>query len=134
MNLGFFLVRFPLFSGFIALVIILLKNFAPGILVSYIWALYFFNVFLIPGIYFLALWGSIQEGPRSVLIILASDLLKMVLSLILCAIVVLKFHPEPVVFGLNFFILYIIFSTFEIYCLLHNLRLQKKEEKTSKDA
>jgi len=93
---------------------------------AHIWAFYFFYLILIPGIYFLAVWGSEKEGGLSVWIILGSEFIKMVLSLMLCGLVIFRFHPEPSVFGLNFFILYILFSTFEIYCLIHNLRRQKK--------
>lgn len=134
MKHSFFLVRFPIFSIIISLLIYGLERWMPWVLIPYIWPFYLFYIILIPGIYFIAAWGSEQSGESSVQVILGSELIKTLLPLIFSALVIFKFHPEPIVFGFNFFILYILFSTFEIYCLIHNLRRSKKAEKTSKDA
>jgi RsiW-degrading membrane proteinase PrsW (M82 family) len=116
------------------MIIWVLEKYSPDILMAHIWVFYIFFLMMTPGIYLLAVWGADQKGGSSVWIILGSEILKMILSLSLCALAIFRFHPEPRVFGFNFFILYILFSTFEIYCLLHNLRRQKKAEKTLKDA
>jgi hypothetical protein len=122
----YFWIRFPLFSAIVAIFIKIVHSIEPQWLMPHIWLYFTFYLILIPGIYLFAIWGAAKAGERSVSFILASEILKMVLPLILAAIDIFKFHPSVRVFGFNFFILYILFSSFEIHCLLHNLRLQKK--------
>ena len=122
----YFLIRFPFFAILTGSIIYFLLKCFPMLIMGHIWVFFLFFLLLTPGIYFLAIYGSAKEGELSVWWILGSEILKMFFSLILAAVAIFKFHPEPRVFGLNFFILFILFSTFEIHCLIHNLRLQKK--------
>ncbi|MNW17406.1 hypothetical protein D3C71_2165850 [compost metagenome] len=59
--------------------------------------------------------------------IMGSIALKMIFSMAFVLIYSLKGKENGFVFVLNFFSLYLLFSFFEIYCLLRNLRHQNKK-------
>ncbi len=134
MGSSYFLIRYPIFALGLAIVILMLQRYWGWILMPNIWVFYLFYLLMIPGIYFLAIWGSRQQGGSSVVILLLTELIKMIFPLILASLVIFKVHPPTRIFGFNFFILYILFSSFEIHCLLHNLRLQKKYKKPEQNA
>ncbi|WP_432712462.1 hypothetical protein [Pedobacter sp.] len=70
---------------------------------------------------------GIKRNPESgIMAIMGSIALKMVFSMAFVLIYSLKSTGSGFVFVLNFFSLYLLFSFFEIYCLLRNLRHQNK--------
>ncbi len=120
-----------IFSELLAIVIVALQKFLPFLLFRDIWVFFFFFVFLMPIIFVLAMEGIRRGGPESALIILGANVVKMIISLILAGYYILNFHIKSLAFAFDFFLLYILFTVFEIHCLLHNLRVQKKDNNSS---
>lgn len=68
---------------------------------------------------------GIKRNPESgVLALMGSIVLKLLFSMAFVLIYSLKYNGEGLVFVLNFFSLYLLFTLFEISCLLRNLRHQ----------
>jgi hypothetical protein len=82
------------------------------------------------GITFIAYWVAdlgIKRNPETgIMAIMGSIALKMIFSMAFVLIYSLNSKEKGMVFVLNFFSLYLLFSFFEIYCLLRNLRHQNK--------
>ena len=76
--------------------------------------------------YLMVYLGAKLSPETGVLAIMGSIALKMVFSMAFVLIYSLKSTGSGFVFVLNFFSLYLLFSFFEIYCLLCNLRHQNK--------
>jgi len=70
---------------------------------------------------------GIKRNPEvGIMAIMGSIALKMIFSMAFVLIYSLNSKGKGMVFVLNFFSLYLLFSFFEIYCLLRNLRHQNK--------
>lgn len=70
---------------------------------------------------------GIKRNPETgIMAIMGSIALKMIFSMAFVLIYSLKHKEKGMVFVLNFFSLYLLFSFFEIYSLLRNLRHQNK--------
>lgn len=76
--------------------------------------------------YITAYFGIKMDPQAGVMAIMGSIVLKMIFSLAFVLIYSLNSQEKGVVFALNFFSLYLLFSFFEIYALLCNLRHQNK--------
>jgi len=96
------------------------------ILASNFWMMFGF----LAGITFIAYAVAdlgIKRNPGSgIMAIMGSIALKMIFSMAFVLIYSLNSNEKGKVFVLNFFSLYLLFSFFEIYCLLRNLRHQNK--------
>ncbi len=91
-----------------------------------IWGFYIFFTGLTLIAYQVSLAGLRKDAEISVWFVLGTITVKLLASMIL-ALFYLHFNEvNPVVFLTNFFILYFVYTTFEIYSLLSNLRAQKK--------
>ncbi len=121
----YFWKTYLLFLGALLIVIGFIYLLKPLWIIRGIWLFVIFFTALIPLVYFLAMSGIRRNDSSSVLIILGANVIKMIIALLLCAVYILKFGAEPVIFATNFFLLYIAYTLFEIHCLLHNLRLPK---------
>jgi len=76
---------------------------------------------------YLIAFNGIKRNPETgIMAIMGSIALKMLFSMAFVLIYSLKSTGSGFVFVLNFFSLYLLFSFFEIYCLLRNLRHQNK--------
>ena len=73
------------------------------------------------------IWGQGQNGTLGGQIFLGATTLKLVLCMTLALIYLRKYHVNDVVFVLNYFYLYFLYTAFEIYSLLSNLRVQNKK-------
>jgi hypothetical protein len=70
---------------------------------------------------------GIKRNPETgIMAIMGSIAVKMIFSMAFVLIYSLNTTEKGMVFVLNFFSLYLLFSFFEIYCLLRNLRHQNK--------
>jgi hypothetical protein len=82
------------------------------------------------GITFIAYWVAdlgIKRNPETgIMAIMGSIALKMIFSMAFVLIYSVNSKEKGMVFVLNFFSLYLLFSFFEIYSLLRNLRHQNK--------
>lgn len=80
---------------------------------------------------FLALWGLQKEGNEGVLVIMAAFVIKLLACLVFVLVYLHKNQVDKILFVSNFFVLYILFTLFEMYSLLANLRHQKNKIETS---
>ena len=127
----YFLKIYIPFSLLLISLIRLIQLNKPVWLIEKIWVVYGFFAVLTPVIYILAQEGLKRRGPDSVLVLLGSNVLRMVISMSLALVFILKYRQQALIFAVDFFALYILFAVFEIHCLLHNLRLPKKENNSS---
>lgn len=69
--------------------------------------------------------GIKKGGENAILFLLGGITIKLLLTMVFALIYVYSHKVGKLQFLSNFFILYFIYSTFEIYTLLYNLRAQK---------
>lgn len=123
-----FTLSYLLFSVLLAVVAYLLPLLFPdaNILAKKFWIVFGF----LAGITFIAYMVAdlgIKRNPEvGIMAIMGSIALKMIFSMAFVLIYSLNTKEKGMVFVLNFFSLYLLFSFFEIYCLLRNLRHQNK--------
>ena len=76
--------------------------------------------------YLVVYLGTKRDPETGIMAIMGSIAIKMLFSMAFVLIYSLNSTGSGFVFVLNFFSLYLLFSFFEIYCLLRNLRHQNK--------
>jgi hypothetical protein len=86
--------------------------------------LFFFVIGLIA--YRICSWGLKKSADSSVFIVLAAVVAKLLLSMVFALIFIYGNRIDKIAFLISFFLPYFIYSTFEIYALLYNLRALKK--------
>ena len=96
------------------------------VLVPKFWVLFGFLAGLTVIAYFAASVGIAKGGEISVYAIMGSVVLKLLLSMVLVLVYLLKIKVNSINFATQFFSLYFLFTAFEVYCLLRNLRHQNK--------
>jgi hypothetical protein len=74
----------------------------------------------------LTAFGMHRSNMESVFFILGGVVFKMLLSMIFALVYLLNYKVDKLMFAASFFSIYILFTSFEIYILLTNLRDQKK--------
>lgn len=123
-----FFLRFGLLSLLIALLIIFLEHSASEkkVLLNDIWLFYVFFLLTTLLAYKIALWGIQKGGEAAIFFILGSVVVKFLLSAIFALVYIYLNRVNSQLFILNFFILYFVYTVFEIYSLMSNLRAQKK--------
>ncbi len=89
---------------------------------------YFIIFFYIIGLaaFGISAWGLKKSSDSSVFIVLASVMAKLLLSMVFALIFIYGKRFDKIAFLISFFLPYFIYSTFEIYTLLYNLRALKK--------
>lgn len=112
----------------------------PAVLFSYT----SYHTWLIPGFWLIfqffssltflislgVIWGQIKSGELGTQIFLGATTFKFILCMTIALIYLHKYQVNDVAFILNYFYLYFLYTAFEIYSLLSNLRVQKKKEKS----
>lgn len=78
-------------------------------------------------VYALAVIGLKKGGDHQSSILLAAIVLRLLLTLCFILFYIVKIRVDAVLFIVNFFSIYLLFTVFEIYCLLCNLRHQIKK-------
>ncbi|MGY4383729.1 hypothetical protein ACVWYN_000748 [Pedobacter sp. UYP24] len=122
---AFFYLIFTLLLGVIAFV--LQKTYGDvRILADKFWIVFGFLAMLTFIAYVVAHIGIKKNPETGVMAIMGSIAIKMLFSMAFVLIYSLKSKEKGIVFALDFFSLYLLFSSFEIYCLLRNLRHQNK--------
>ncbi|QJD95625.1 hypothetical protein HH214_06940 [Mucilaginibacter robiniae] len=76
------------------------------------------------------IWGQLKNGTLGGQIFLGATTFKFILCMTIALIYLHKYQVNDVVFVLNYFYLYFLYTAFEIYSLLSNLRVQNKKEKS----
>lgn len=89
---------------------------------------YFVVFFFLIGIlaYWISLVGLKKTADSSVFIVLSSVVAKLLLSMVFALIFIYGNRIDKIGFLISFFLPYFIYSTFEIYSLMYNLRALKK--------
>lgn len=97
------------------------------ILINNFWKVYGFMAIITLLVYYLSDIGIKKGGDNQTFILLAAISIRLIFTLFFLVILTQKTKVESILFVINFFSVYLLFTTFEIYCLLRNLRLQIKK-------
>ena len=73
------------------------------------------------------IWGQQKNGTLGGQIFLGATTLKLLLCMTIALIYLHKYKVNDIIFVLNYFYLYFLYTAFEIYSLLSNLRVQNKK-------
>ncbi|WP_158825175.1 hypothetical protein [Mucilaginibacter lacusdianchii] len=73
------------------------------------------------------IYGQQRNGSLGGQIFLGGTTLKLLLCMFFALIYLYKFKVNDIIFVLNFFYLYFLYTAFEVYSLLTNLRVQNKK-------
>ena len=127
MSIPRFSILFLIYSLVVVAIPLLLEGRVrfPTVSAYYI-PLSLFLFFLTLIVYILSYLGIEKGGQTSVLALLGGLTLKMIFSLSLMLVLILKTTDNQKVLAGNFFYLYFLFTVFEVSCLLRNLRDQNK--------
>jgi hypothetical protein len=101
--------------------------FPQHFLIPHFWVVYFFMAFITLIVYIFSYYGLKKGGDHQSGILLGAIVIRLLLTLALILIYTQKIKVDSVLFMLNFFSIYLLFTTFEIYCLLRNLRHEIKK-------
>jgi len=127
MSIFKFIIQFSIYSVIIFFLPYAVESFFPVFIISnYFLLLFFFLFFLTTIFYILSYWGINKGGQISVLSVLGGLTIKMIFSLVMILVLLLKSSDNQKVLVGNFFYLYFLFTLFEVICLLRNLRDQNK--------
>ena len=128
MSLPKFILSYLLYTLLLAGIAIALPHLFPNVklLANNFWLVFGFLGGLTFLAYILAFLGIKRNPETGVLAIMASIAIKMLFSMAFVLIYSLNNKGKDLVFVFNFFSLYLLFTFFEIYGLLRNLRHQNK--------
>jgi hypothetical protein len=128
LSLAKFTSSYLLYIAFLAAIVYFLPFLFPGVklFVSSFWVLFAFFAGITFIAYVLADLGIKRNPETGVMAIMGAIALKMLFSMAFVLIYSLNSKEKGIVMVLNFFSLYLLFSFFEIYALLRNLRHQNK--------
>jgi hypothetical protein len=127
-NKGSFLQKFIILLIVLTLVLYALKALHPKLVHPLIWInqVYFSIAF---GLTYLLSGFAIKKMPDKMhLFYMGAMAVRFLLSIMFIFISLLLIGTNQVAFALNFFVLYLIYSWFEIYLLLRNLRADLKRQ------
>lgn len=114
----------------VAMALGLQRAFAPDeILSPHFWVLFVGLFLLTLTAYVVSDLGMRKGGEVAVYSMMGGIFIKMMASLILIAVLIMKFPETKLITAINFFSVYLLFTVFEVTCLLRNLRDQKKTQK-----
>lgn len=97
------------------------------ILAGNFWQVFIFLFLLTYMAYVIAYSGMRRAAQTGVMAVIGSIVLKLLIALSFVLYVLLKTSVNQLVFALNYFSLYLLFSLFEVMCLLRNLRNQNNK-------
>lgn len=124
---------FQKFLGYYILLIIISSGLAYSgnqfifdqkMLIPHFWGLYAFMAFITLLVYLASTYALKLDGEFQSYILLGAVVVRFLGSLIILLFYLLKNKVDSVLFMSNFFSIYLLFTVFEIYCLLRNLRHQ----------
>ena len=128
MSLPRFIGYYILYTAILAVIAIALPYVFPNfnLLATKFWLIFGFLSLLTLIAYILAFFGIKRNPETGVMAIMGSIVLKMIFSMAFVLIYSLNHKGKDLLFVFNFFSLYLLFTCFEIYGLLRNLRHQNK--------
>lgn len=98
--------------------------FSNQLLIPYFWLTFGYMAAITLLVYGVSLIGIKKGGEYQSAILLSAIVLRLLLTLVFLLVYALKVKVSPLLFSVNFFSIYLLFTAFEIYCLLRNLRHQ----------
>jgi lysylphosphatidylglycerol synthetase-like protein (DUF2156 family) len=117
------------FSGVVGLAIGVLTYVTGNQLVhAYVWYMLAFFIFITAGTFYITRLGISYDKDNFQLYYFGSMGFRMILSIGVIFVYVFLFSENEMQFVLNFFVLYFLFTGFEIYSLLANLRPNLKKQ------
>ncbi|RZK43617.1 MAG: hypothetical protein EOO90_02935 [Pedobacter sp.] len=118
-----------MYTGLLAGFSVLLQYLIPDvrILATHFWLVFSFCAIITFIAYVLAYLGLKRNPEVGVMAIMASVAVKMFFAMAFVLIYSINTKERGLIFPLNFFSLYLLFSFFEIFSLLRNLRHQNKK-------
>ncbi len=124
MSLKRSLLYYILFTAFLAGIVVILPYVFPNtiLFINKFWLVFCFLSGLTFIAYTVAFLGIKHKPETGVMAIMGSIVVKMLFAMAFVLFYVLKIPVNSLLFVLNFFSLYFLFSGFEIYALLCNLR------------
>ena len=123
-----FFIAFGIAVIVIALPPALLDFFGKSrLLIPGFWLIYQFFSSLTFLICLSIIWGQQKSATLGGQIFLGATTLKLLLCMTIALIYLHKYKVNDIVFVLNYFYLYFLYTAFEIYSLLSNLRVQNKK-------
>ena len=128
MSLQRFISYYILYTAVLAGIAVALQYVFPSVslLANKFWLIFGFLGVLTLIAYVLAFFGIKHNPEIGVMAIMGSIVLKMIFSMAFVLIYSLNHKGKDLLFVLNFFSLYLLFTCFEIFGLLRNLRHQNK--------
>ncbi len=129
MNLRRFLSYYLILIIVSALIYYLLGHFITSvpILIPHFWIVFIFMASITLLVYFLSILGIKKGGDYQSFIILGGVVIRLLASMTMALIYIINIKVSSILFITNFFSIYLLFTVFEIYCLLCNLRHQIKK-------
>ena len=133
MSLNRFLILFTTFTLIVGLAAYILQITMPNeqLLIPKFWVIFGALAMLTLLAYIFSWIGIKKGGEFSVLAIMGGILIKLIFCMILVLVYLQKFKVNDLVFVGNFISLYFLFTAFEVYALLCNLRHQNKHLKNT---
>jgi len=128
LNLSRFLLLFTGFTLLLGAGANLIEQLNPQdtVLIPKFWVV-FGTIAFLTLIAFILSWLGIKKGTDvSVFAILGGIVMKLLFCMVFVLVYLLKFKVNDIQFVVNFFSLYFLYTGFEVYCLLRNLRHQNK--------
>lgn len=128
MGIQRFVINYVIYTAVLAGIAILLPHLFPNIklLADKFWLVFGFLGGLTFIAYVVAFIGIKRNPEAGIMAIMGSIAVKMLFSMAFVLVYSLNHKGKDIVFVLNFFSLYLLFTFFEIYGLLRNLRHQNK--------
>jgi hypothetical protein len=128
LSLQRFLLHYLIYTAILAGIAVSLPHLFPKVqlLANSFWLVFGFLAGITFIAYILAFLGIKRNPETGVLAIMGSIAVKMLFSMAFVLIYSLNHKEKGLVFVFNFFSLYLLFTFFEIYGLLRNLRHQNK--------
>jgi len=126
LTLAKFTSSYLIFSGILIGIVVGLSALFPGtvLFVPQFWLIFGFLAGITFIAYLLVDIGIKRDPEVGIMAIMGSIAVKMLFCMAFVLIYSIKVKGIGLVFMLNFFSLYLLFSVFEVYCLLRNLRHQ----------
>lgn len=126
------LMRFLLFSILIGVLLyftrelsVLINPDFPYFSEQYIYFILFFGILTVVS-FGISNWGLASDAEKSVLVVMGAVTVKLLVSMVFALIFIYTQKPQKLPFLLSFFLPYFIYTGFEIYSLMSNLRALKK--------
>lgn len=133
MKLSRFFILYTIFTLFLGLSAFFIDSNYPdkNLLIPKFWVI-FGAIALLTLLAYIFSWIGIRKGGEfSIVAMMGSILVKLLFCMVLVLVYLLKFKVNDIIFVANFISLYFLFTAFEVYALLCNLRHQNKDPKNT---